>query len=263
MKHIPNICTLANLLFGCIAITFILDAPAILQTTTGQEFYPVLGLEQLYWGSLFIGLAALMDVLDGFLARALTSFSPLGKDLDSLADLVSFGVAPSMIMYKFLWFAYMKEPGALSTPLIVLVPAFFIACFGALRLARFNQTHSEQKHYFIGMPIPAVGILVASLPLMYWFPSGYNLDFLLENRWLLYLLTGLLCYLMVSHIRFFKWQPAGKGIGSWWPHLLIALVILIGAPLLRFAIIPIAFLVYVLLSLLPKKGLPANSSVEL
>src|SRR5690606_10304648 len=228
MKHIPNLCTLANLLFGCIAITFILDAPAILQTTTGDEYYPVLGLPQLYWGSLFIGLAALMDVLDGFLARSLQAFSPIGKDLDSLADIVSFGVAPSMIMYKFLWFSYMTEPGAMSTPLLVLAPAFLLACFAALRLAKFNQTTEQQKHFFIGMPVPAIGILVASFPLMDWLPSAFNLDLLFENRWLIYAVIGLLCYLMVSPIRFFKWMPAGKGISAWWPQLIIAIILIFG-----------------------------------
>lgn len=247
-------------MFGCIAITFILDAPAMLQTTTGEEFYPVLGLQQLYWGSVFIGLAALMDVLDGLLARTLNAFSPIGKDLDSLADVVSFGVAPSMILYKFLWFAYMKEPGALSTPILAMAPAFLLACFGALRLARFNQTSNTQQHYFSGMPIPAVGILVASLPLIYWLPAtGVNVDVLLANRWLLYGLIALLCYLMISPIRFFKWMPVGKGLQAWWPQLLILLVVIAGAPILHFAIVPIAFALYIILSFLPKKEVPAKA----
>lgn len=253
MKHIPNICTLANLMFGCIAIIFILDAPAFLQTTTGEEFYPVLGLQQLYWGSIFIGLAAVMDVLDGLMARMLHAFSPIGKDLDSLADVVSFGVAPSMILYKFLWFAYMKEPGALSTPLIVLAPAFLVACFGALRLARFNQSSAQQQRYFIGMPIPATGILVASLPLIYWFPATYSIGFIFEQRWPLYGLIVLVCYLMVSKIRFFKWMPSGKGIRAWWPQILIVVVLLAGFPFLRFSVVPLAFLVYILLALIPRK----------
>ncbi len=105
MKHLPNICTLANLFFGCTAITFILNAPAFLNTITGEDYFPVLGMEQMYYGSLFIALAALMDVLDGFAARSLKVHSLIGKDLDSLADVVSFGVAPSMILFKLLWFA--------------------------------------------------------------------------------------------------------------------------------------------------------------
>ncbi len=252
MKHLPNICTLANLFFGCIAITYILHAPVFLQRV-GEDIYPVLGVEQVAWGSVFIGLAAFMDVFDGLAARTLKIYSPIGKDLDSLADLVSFGVAPSMIFFKLLWYAYMAEPGALDTPMLVMAPAFLIACFGALRLARFNQTTTQQQNYFIGMPIPAAGVLIASFPLILWFNDSepYGISGLLMKRWLLYAIIALVCYLMVSNIKFLKWRAtAGKGWTAWWPQILIVALLLVGAPLLRFAIIPVAFLVYIICSLL-------------
>lgn len=253
MKHIPNILTLANLMFGCIAITYILNAPSFITTTTGEDFRPVLGLEQMYWGSIFIFLAALMDVLDGLAARVLNAHSPIGKDLDSLADVVSFGVAPGMILYKLLWMAYMQEPGALDTPLLTMAPAFLIACFGALRLARFNQTASSNAGYFKGMPIPASGIIVASFPLMLWYPNSiFAVDEILTNKWFLYAVIALLSYLMVSKINFLKWKAPGKGIGAWWPQIIIAIVVVFGSPFLNFSIVPIAFLVYIVCSLIYK-----------
>jgi CDP-diacylglycerol--serine O-phosphatidyltransferase len=250
MKHLPNTLTLANLFFGCIAIAFILNAPAFLDTVTGETYYPVMGMAQIYWGSVFIGLAALMDVLDGLTARLLKVSSPLGKDLDSLADIVSFGVAPAMILFKFLWWSYMSEPGALETSMLVTAPAFLIPCFGALRLARYNQTATAQKNYFSGMPIPAAGLLVAALPLMIWFPSAWDITPLLKNRWMLYLLIALLCYFMVSNIKFLKWKASGKGIAAWWPQMLFLLVIVVGFPFLKFGVVPLAFVLNVLLSII-------------
>ena len=252
MKHLPNICTLANLFFGCTAITFILNAPAFLNTITGEDYFPVIGLEQMYYGSLFIALAALMDVLDGFAARSLKVNSLIGKDLDSLADVVSFGVAPSMILFKLLWFSYMSEPGALDAPMLATAPAFLIACFGALRLATFNQTSGKQQSFFVGMPIPAVGLIIASLPLINWFPSPVNINVLLQNKWMLYILIGLLCFFMVSKIKFLKWKAPGKGIAAWWPQIIMLVALVAGAPFLKFAIVPAVFVLYILLSVIYK-----------
>jgi len=252
MKHLPNICTLANLFFGCIAITFILDAPSFLTTTNYQDFIPVLGRDQMYLGSLFIALAALMDVLDGFVARALNVSSALGKDLDSLADVVSFGVAPSMILYKFLWRAYMSEPGALDASILALSPAFLIACFGAFRLARFNQTSAQQKQYFSGMPIPATGLIVASLPLIEWYSGKFNFSNILTNRWFLYAFIVTLCFLMVSKVKFLKWKAPGNGIAAWWPQILMLIALLAGAPFLNFAVVPVVFVIYLVCSLIYK-----------
>ncbi len=251
MKHLPNICTLANLFFGCIAITYILHAPVFFQQL-GENIYPVLGMEQMALGSIFIGLAALMDVFDGLAARSLKIFSPLGKDLDSLADLVSFGVAPSMIFFKLLWSAYMAEPGALETPMIVMAPAFLIACFGALRLARFNQTSIQQRDYFQGMPIPAAGVLTASLPLIVWYTAPYDIPNLLINRWLLYALIAVICYLMVSKVKFLKWKAPARNLSAWWPQIVLLVALLIGAPFLKFAVVPVLFLIYIICSLVYK-----------
>lgn len=251
MKHLPNICTLANLFFGCIAIAFILNAPSFFTLVNEEEYRPVLGLEQMYWGSFFIALAALMDVFDGFAARSLGANSLIGRDLDSLADVVSFGVAPSMIVFKLLWLSYMAEPGALDAPLLATTPAFLLACFGALRLARFNQTSAQQRDHFSGMPIPAAGIIVASLPLLSWYRNPvFDFDQLLRNKWFLYLLVAVLCFLMVSKIKFLKWKAPGKGASAWWPQIVLLLVLLAGLPFLKFAVIPIVFVLYILFSVI-------------
>lgn len=221
-------------------------------TLSGEDYQPVLGLEQMYWGSLFIALAAIMDVFDGFAARSLKVSSMIGRDLDSLADVVSFGVAPSMILFKLLWFAYMAEPGALDAPLLATTPAFLIACFGALRLARFNQTSTQQKDYFAGMPIPAVGLIIASLPLISWYPTRFNFNAILTNKWFLYGLIITLCLLMVSKIKFLKWKAPGKGAAAWWPQILMLAVFAGGVFFLKFAVIPLVFIVYIICSLVYK-----------
>jgi CDP-diacylglycerol--serine O-phosphatidyltransferase len=207
MKHLPNLLTLANLFCGCIAIAFILNAQPFLANFANGEQYWVYGTQQAYMGSLFILGAAIFDMLDGMAARALKVYSPIGKDLDSLADVVSFGVAPSMILFKMLWGAYMSGPNALDVPMLAMTPAFLIACFGALRLARFNTTSTEQKTSFIGMPIPAVGLFIATLPLITLY-NPMNLGSLLQGKWMIYAIIGVLSWLMVSRIRFFKLAAA-------------------------------------------------------
>lgn len=259
MRHIPNIITLLNLLFGCLAIAFILEERILFHTFDSETYYPVMNFNKIYWGALFIFLAALMDVFDGLAARVLNATSAIGKDLDSLADVVSFGVAPSMIIYKYIQLSYMAEPGAIDTPTLVVLPAFFIAMMGAVRLARYNQTAGASDTSFIGVPIPAVGIIIATIPLIAWYPSSfvlktfpqdYHFSMVFENRWILYLISLVVGLLMVSKIRLFKWKPATWAISDMWPHLILLAVILIGGILLHFLIVPLAFILYVLLSLI-------------
>ena len=163
MKQIPNIFTLLNLFFGCIAIVFALQNT--IEITADGQFVRL--TEELYYASLFIGIAAVIDFLDGFVARALNASSEMGKQLDSLADVVSFGAAPSIILYQFLRMSFIRENEGVETSMLWLMPAFVFACAGAYRLARFNLD-TEQSFGFKGVPIPAAGLVVASLPLIYW-----------------------------------------------------------------------------------------------
>lgn len=242
---------MANLFCGCIAITFILSAQNFNTAFSLSEYIEVPSIEQPYWGSIFIFLAAVFDMLDGFTARGLKIFSPIGKDLDSLADLVSFGVAPSMILFKMLWTAYMLQPEALDVSMIAMSPAFLIVCFGALRLAKFNVTSSEQSHFFTGLPIPATGIFIASFPLILWQnPMGISTYF--YNAWLLYAIIAILSWLMVSKVSFFKFMPSKWSIRSIWPQLIIILAAIASFPFLKSAAIVVAFILYLLLSFIYK-----------
>ena len=259
MKHLPNLLTLANLFCGCIAIAYILTAQPYtsLSIKEGMPTWDwVYGREQMYMGSIFIGIAAVCDLFDGLAARALKAFSPIGKDLDSLADVVSFGVAPSMILFKFLWDASMGEKNALDVNMLGMAPAFLIACFAALRLAKFNITSEQQKNYFIGMPTPAVGLFVGSLPLVMWYSPMNITHFvapILQSKLSLYLTIAILCWLMVSKLKFFKLMPGKKGKANMWPQLVLVILSVIMMPFLQIAVIPFAFVLYVLLSLIYKQ----------
>ena len=252
MKHLPNLLTLGNLFCGCLAMAYILTAqPYVYRNVTDHSLNWIMGTEQMYMGSIFIGIAAVCDMLDGFVARALNVFSPIGKDLDSLADVVSFGAAPSMIMFKCLWDARMQELNALDASMLAMAPAFLIACFAALRLAKFNITASSQKNYFIGMPVPAVGILVGSFPIILW-NNDVQLPAILHSTWFFYGVIALVCFLMVSKIKFFKMIPPKMKLAYAWPQLVVIATALAAIPFLHFAALPIAFVMYILLALVYK-----------
>ncbi len=260
MKHLPNLLTLANLFCGCIAIAYILSAqPYTSMSLADRSGLPtwqwVFGAQQMYMGSFFIGIAALCDALDGLAARALDVFSPIGKDLDSLADLVSFGVAPACILYKFLWDALMSEQNAMDVNMLGMAPAFLLACFSALRLARFNISSGTQTKYFTGMPTPAIGLFVASFPLVMWFsPRSISryFDMAIHGRWNMYVLIAILCWLMVSKMKFLKLMPGKMPIGQMWPQIVLVLFAAAGIFAIGYAAIPLTFVLYLLLSLVYK-----------
>ena len=259
MKHLPNLLTLGNLFCGCIAIVYILSAQPYYYVNVNNglpSFDWVYGAEQMCMGSIFIAIAAVCDMLDGLVARALNVFSPIGKDLDSLADVVSFGVAPSVIMYKLLFDATILEPNVFDASMLAMVPAFLIACFAALRLAKFNVSSAAQKTAFIGMPTPAVGIVVASLPFVLWvgpLKIAHLFAHWLQNKWMLYAIIALLCWLMVSGIKFIKMVPSRWNMAQLWPRLVIIVLSGIAFPFLQWAAIPLAFVLYVLVSLVYKQ----------
>ena len=136
-KQIPNLFTLLNLVFGCLAIVSTLQNGIVIQyAADGTQLIDI--PEKIWMASMFIGLAAVVDFLDGFVARLFKASSEMGKQLDSLADVVSFAVAPSLILYQFLRMSIAQEEDGLNTSIIWLIPAFFLACAGAWRLAKFN-----------------------------------------------------------------------------------------------------------------------------
>src|SRR6187455_738708 len=165
MKQIPNLFTILNLFFGSIAIILILQTNEAFVSLSEDGISTVHLPEKITWGCLFIFLAAIVDFLDGFVARLFKASSEMGKQLDSLADVVSFGVAPGMILYQLLRISFIQEEAGLDTSLWALAPALVFPAAGAWRLARFNISQTETTD-FKGVPIPAAGLIVASLPLI-------------------------------------------------------------------------------------------------
>jgi len=254
MKHLPNLLTLANLFCGCIAIAYILNAQPFL---TDEQHWVVCTTPEAYWGSIFIGVAAIFDMLDGSVARLLKVHSPIGKDLDSLADLVSFGVAPAMILFQMLWGAWMNQHNALDVSMVAMAPAFLVACFAAIRLAKYNISADGQRGSFRGMPVPAVGIFVASLPLINWY-DPYHISAMIQGKWTIYIIIAVLCWLMVSGIRFIKLMPAKWNIAHTWPQLIIVIAAVAAFPFIKFAAIPVAFILYIILSIVYKYPNPES-----
>jgi len=178
-KHIPNTITCLNLFSGCIACVMALNGNYL-------------------WAFIFIIVASVFDFFDGFAARLLKAYSNIGKELDSLADVVSFGVAPGMIIYVFLRDVLANACPASSLIYISLL-AFLIPVFSALRLAKFN-VDDRQTSSFIGLPVPANAL--------FWGSFIYLLSWL--NIPPLYGVTGVIfcvfhfSYLMISEIPMFS-----------------------------------------------------------
>ena len=270
MKQIPNVFTLLNLVFGCTAIMYALQpglvpqfsvssgaAVPYLNESNGVQYINI--PEQIELASLFIGLAAIVDFLDGFVARLLKATSEMGKQLDSLSDVVSFGVAPGMILLQLLRLAYAQQPNGLDVNFIWLLPAFILPAAGAYRLARFNIT-TEHSNGFTGVPIPAAGLLVASLPLIAFFgtaefaePARVGFLHLLSNKWFLYAVIFLISYLMVSKLPMMALKFTNFSLQQNWPKFLLVAMAIAAAPILQWLAVPVIFVIYVVLSLLIKQ----------
>ncbi len=250
MKNIPNLFTLLNLFFGCIAIVYTLQNGIVI--TADAEGALLLDIPEKIWmASLFIVLAAVVDFLDGFVARLFNASSEMGKQLDSLADVVSFGVAPGIIIYQFLRLSFAQEEGGVNTSVLWLLPAFVLPCAAAWRLAKFNLDNS-QSFSFKGMPVPAVGIFVASLPLIYWNVNEATIQELLLNKWFLYAVVAVLSWLMVSNLPLMALKFKDYSIKNNLPKLLLLIIAVVAFVMVKWLAIPVTVLAYVLLSLLFK-----------
>lgn len=248
MKQIPNLFTLLNLFFGCLAIVFTLqNGIQVFVDTDGAQLVDI--PEKIWLASLFIGLAAVVDFLDGFVARFFNATSEMGKQLDSLADLVSFGVAPGIIIYQFLRLSYAGEENGIEVSMLALAPAFILPCAAAWRLARFNLD-SSQSFGFKGMPVPAVGIFFASLPLIYWNVNEASVTDLLLNKWFLYGLVMLFSWLMVSSLPLMALKFKDFSVKNNLPKYLLLLIAVAAILILKWLAVPVIVLAYVLLSLL-------------
>lgn len=177
---LPNICTAANLFFGMLSI---------LSTYEGNFFY----------ASVFILLALIADGLDGRVARALNAASELGKEMDSLCDLGSFGIAPAFLAYSFCMHNY----GLLGKSAAII----FALC-GMWRLARFNVNTTVVHGFFMGLAIPAGGCIIATTTLLF-----LEMGIRPENFGLVYPITVIIiAYLMVSHVHYPDFKGGGEKI---------------------------------------------------
>lgn len=248
-NQIPNFITLLNLFFGCWAIVYVFQAGAM--ATIDETGGMIIEMpEQLYMASLFIAIAAVVDFFDGFIARLLKVSSEMGKQLDSLADVVSFGVAPACIVFQFLRMSMANDINAFSNNSILLAPAFLIPMAGAFRLARFNLDQA-QTAYFKGVPIPMIGLLTASLPLIYW-QSGAVAQFLLSPIfWYLYI--AIVSYFMVMTTPMLALKGLSNKRKLVVPLLIVAIEIALTAFFYKWLAIPFGFMGYCLVSLLYKK----------
>ena len=250
MKTLPNLFTLLNLFFGCIAVILILQNGIVaLAYSDGTQY---IGMpERVGWASLFIGLAGLVDFFDGLVARLFKATSPMGKQLDSLADLVSFGVAPGMILYQLLRLSFAGQPNGLDVSIGWLLPALLFPCCAAYRLARFN-IDDTQAYGFKGMPAPAAGLLIASLPLISWYTTNPMVQELIVNKWVLYALIVIVGWLMVSKLPLMALKFKDYGLRSNWPKLALVALAVIAAVFLKWLAVPVVFVFYIIVSLLAR-----------
>ncbi len=217
-RHLPNLLTLGNLLCGCMGIVWILE---------GKEF-PV---------AYLVWTACLFDFLDGFTARLLKTYSAIGKELDSLADVVSFGVLPALVIYT-LWPA--------DVPAWAAFFSFSTAAFSALRLAIFNVDET-QKESFRGLPTPANAILITSIPLL---PDA--ILHVLQQPVPLLVLIAVSSWLLVSPIELFalKFKSfSWKGNEVRFTFLLVTVLLLVW---INVTALPLIILLYIVFSLLSK-----------
>ena len=251
MKNIPNLFTLLNLFFGCLAVILILqNGITVLPNSDGSQY---IGMpEKTELASLFIGLAALVDFLDGLVARLFKATSPMGKELDSLADVVSFGVAPGMILYQLLRMSFASQADGLDVSVGWLLPAMLIPCAAAYRLARFNIDDSQQ-YGFKGVPTPAAGLLIASLPLISWYPNNSMVEGALANKWVLYALIVLVAYLMISNLPLMALKFKDYSLKGNLPKLVLVLLAVVAVIFLRWLAVPVIFILYIIVSLLAAK----------
>lgn len=256
MKQIPNLFTLLNLFFGCIAIVFALQTEAVIMYVNDEFSGSSFNIpEKLAWSAIFIGIAAIIDFLDGFVARLLKATSAMGGQLDSLADVVSFGVAPAAILYQLLRFSFAREENGLDVSMIYLLPAFILSCAAAYRLAKFNLDET-QSYNFKGLPTPAVGLLIASFPLiLHYNAATLGIGDLLTNKWMVYGLIIVLSYLMASNIPFMGMKFKDYSVKNNLPKIILIGIGIVSAVFLQWLAVPIIFISYFVLSLINKNKL--------
>lgn len=245
-RFIPNFVTLLNLFSGCIAVIFAVYNNFVL-------------------AACFVFLGVFFDFFDGLLARKLNVQSELGIQLDSLADMVTSGLVPGIIMFKLIslasdqpdfadlpheWNSIIHWNGFKLAPMALI--GLFITLASAYRLAKFN-IDGEQQAYFKGLPTPANTLLIIALPLIIEFQNSDYVNAIILNKWFLIGLTFLSCYLLNSNIRLFALKFKDyrfKENTIRYIFIILSLVLLV---ILKFVAIPLIIILYIILSLINKK----------
>lgn len=187
----------------------------------------------LVWAAIFICSAALFDFLDGFAARLLKAYSEVGKQMDSLADVVSFGVAPGAILFTLLEFSLFGKNGPIYDIVanwvewVILFASFLVPVFGAIRLARFNVNTSNED-FFRGLPIPANGLFWASLGLIFGVPKYFEVLKILYSTRNLLLLALFMSGMMVISMPMFSLKPKSLRFNeNWYRYLFLSLALIL------------------------------------
>ncbi len=228
-KHIPNILTLLNLLCGCIAIVF------VSKLRFDLAFY-------------FVCLGIFFDFFDGFFARKFGVAGPLGVQLDSLADMVTSGVAPGYVMYQMLSFdgSFMQITNDLSFFQVSFL-GFVITLGACYRLANFN-IDTRQSDSFIGLPTPANALFIMSLPLVIEECHFLTLSELLNIKWVLLAITLLSAYVMNAEIPLFSLKIKNFSFQKYKLQIGFLVLSIVMIATLQYLAIPLIIMTYVLLS---------------
>src|SRR5690606_8246953 len=244
-RHIPNIITLLNLFAGTIAVLYAVEGNLVM-------------------AAIFVTVGIFFDFFDGLAARLLDVKSELGLQLDSLADMVTSGVVPGIVMFQLLSKALSGGEGAPSEwiddsnlltcdfPTLALI-GLFITLASCYRLAKFNLDE-RQTDSFIGLPTPANALLILSLPLILIFQLQPWVFDVILNEWFLIGLTLFSCYMLNAEIplfalKFKTWGFAENKLRYFF--ILLSLVLLI---IFQFVAIPLIILSYLILSLIGNKA---------
>lgn len=234
IAQVPNTITSLNLVSGVAATMFAIDG-------------------HLVWAAIFICLAAVLDFMDGFAARLLKAYSEIGKELDSLADVVSFGVAPGAILFTLLEFALfgknqpIHEIGANWYEWLILSTSFLLPVFGAIRLARFN-TNTSNENFFRGLPIPANGLFWAAMGLMLQMPKYAEVLKLVYSVRTLVLLGIFMAGVMVITMPMFSLKAKSLSFADNWYRYLFAFVAVVLLATLNVYGLALVIFVYILLN---------------
>ena len=230
LLSIPNILTLINLFSGCMAVVFIFNFHV--------ELVPYC-----------VAISLVADFFDGFAARFFKSSSDIGKQLDSLADVVSFGLVPGLVLFNLLFQKYSSDTEFYSTAKIYLYssPAFLVTLFAALRLGKFN-VDTRQTNGFLGLATPAATIFIIGLLLVFEHNS-FGLSAIIFDKVVLYAVILTISGLMVSEIHMFAFKFKSF---AWKGNEIVYLFIILSAVLLatlKFAAIPLIIILYILVSI--------------